>query len=60
MEFKPSVVVTDLKFTHFYQLVVARAKKIPVVITPETRRIIPNPQNNVVIITGTTRYRSHS
>ena len=42
MKLKPSLVSTNLEFTHFDELVVARTKKISVVVPPEVGRIILN------------------
>jgi hypothetical protein len=51
VKFKPTPVVADLKLAHFDQLVVARAKKIPVVVTAKVGWIVLNPQHDVVVDT---------
>ncbi len=60
MKLKASLMVSNLELTHLDEFVVARTKKISIVVSPEVSRIIPKSQDNVEIVTRTTRNRSHS
>jgi len=60
MKLKPALVVTNLEFPHFHELVIARAKEISVIITMEIGWIIPHSQNNVEVIARAAGYWSHS